>query len=234
MRISTLLSFLPLLASPAPALSEVLSPTGVGHEVFQEAAKISGRAVAGIGFPGPRHGDPPAMTVFIPGDWRGETVCLETISQDGRYVSEWEYVVDGDWTGGFLDLPARTEYPAYLKDQDAAHLAALIRRSACGQRDGGLSAAAWNIGAAPAPDALTVQLNSLRSDEVSLVSPNGDEVTCQPVETGYRIAFDFLCNVPTAILTPPVTHLEILRIRGGRVQPVQGFDLNSGDVPARP
>lgn len=226
MRIATALSTTFLMQLVFPAFAGPLVPTGVAHENLRDAAEISGRVVAGVGFTGPLISTPPVATLYVPEAWASEVICLEAVSQDGRYQAQWEYEVEDDWAGGYVTSSVETGYSTFLKEQTGDGLASLVRNESCSSASGAVSPATWNVKKPTANEqTLNVQLNSFRSDEVILILPDGDEIECTPVKESYRIAFDFICALPLASLKSPVTAIEVLRIKSGRVQPVDTFDL---------
>lgn len=222
MRITTLLCLASgAFAFASQGISEeiALAPTGLGVERYADAAKISGSLIAGLSIPGIKQADRPIVSAFVPVAWRGTTVCLEAVSQDGRYEASWEFLVAGDWTGGLSAVPLDTEHADYLSQADIGSLASLLRLGQCGDPSTVVAPASWNVHPKLKRDEmLFLQLNSFRADEVYIISPEGEELTCRATRDTHRIAYDFECQVPVSMIRNGGSEFEILRLKSGRVQ----------------
>ena len=195
-------SLIALVLLPTIVLGETESKvallTDPFNEVLREAALISGARLVGLTAVGPSAGKV-SVAAVIPGEWRGDQICLKVVSADGLYESFNAYAVAADWAGGQIDLPYPTKSPAKVAAIPEQLVSGIVLRGDCTQGGQEVAPVFWGKGAF---GAIRVLLNTARSDETYLTFPTRPDVmdvVCEPVQTASQNAFDTVCSLPPGL-----------------------------------
>ncbi len=205
-----------LVSWPAFAAPLELAPDGEFYENYGAATKISGAPIVGVMALGsPRPGVP--LTATIPASWGGMAICARLVSSDGRYEARGQYRVPVGWGGGVAELDYPTDITNKIAQLTADEIAALISRGDCDHRTRPLALAEWK---ADPGVAATLLVNSFRSEETFLVFPSGADVSCEPIASAQRTAFDMSCSIPDELAAGAASlEIEINRVRAGSIAP---------------
>lgn len=212
-----------LLLGLAPAAAQVaeITPKGALVEHYGSKARISsGEQVAGIVvgllMSGPKATARPALFARVPAAWRGADMCVRVVSSDGRYEAVQAYAIGAAWRGGVARLPFKSDrHEELLKELESADIAVAVRRGACGEDSAEYAPAGWNEDIPADTDGARLLVNSARADEVYLVVGDAD-ISCVPSQSSNRTAFDFICDLPGAILFGgEALSVEVNRVRRG-------------------
>ncbi|MEQ9696018.1 hypothetical protein [Shimia sp. SDUM112013] len=199
---------------------------GNPEERFTEAAKISGNVLAGFQVRGSPAPDLPSVLVWVPASWAGHDVCLQAVSQDGRYEARWPYQVETTWTGGFAEVPLVTDYASFLSGARFTDFASALHKGGCASDRGEVAVVSWNTSAPNVSTPAYLWINSFGADEVFLVLNDRDEVDCIPSTGSQAIAYDFQCALDGGQIGKDAT-VEIVRLKSGRLQPSDKIRLVS-------
>lgn len=217
-----------LAMTPVMAQDGAVLASGALVERYAPAAEISGTPLVGLVAAG--QVDPALRRIMarIPADWVGETVCARMVSSDGRYEAEREYSVPAGWQSGLANLDFPTRYGEQLAEFGAQELGVLVTRGSCGNQadERQIVPAGWNL--TNQSDSAALMVNSFRADETYLiVAALGLDISCQPVASSRRTAFDTICPLPASLLDASgLVSVELNRIRRGVMMPGDLFSID--------
>lgn len=213
------------LSAPVAGKSETVSLRQL-DETLRETATVSGVVVVGAVLL-PEGPDPaPRLAARLDPGWQAEALCVEVISADGLYQSQSVYDLAAG-AAGETALPYPTRYPEALAAYAPGAISVRARLGDCGG-SGALLPVAWRAPGAGPASGVALQVNSFRADVVQIFvgdDPKSPAVTCEPVETPVRTAFDRLCAFDLPQPVPDRLSVEILRISGGRAEMPEFVDL---------
>ncbi|WP_227590681.1 hypothetical protein [Cereibacter sphaeroides] len=213
---------LTVLQLPAPAFADGRPMFALNEQGFQEfvrdGALISGAVVMGVQFHRMAK-DVPALSAYVPAEWRGDRLCLRVVSSNGFYQGIAPYDVPSDWSGGFadLDFPIKARHGPMLKGLSEGDLSILLAKGECeGSATPVASVAYWD---AETSDQVDLMLNSFRADLVyAYVEGRDTPVKCEKLDEEDATTFDTRCPIELKSPAGPRT-IETYRIVGGKPSP---------------
>ncbi|MGD9918352.1 MAG: hypothetical protein AB7U46_10045 [Paenirhodobacter sp.] len=203
------------------------------NEVVRKGTEISGARLVGfLAAPqGRPEGDAVAVAAAIPPDWQGQELCLKIVSADGLYESRNAYRVAPGWSGGRTALSYPSTHAREALAYPGSQIAGLVSLGDCGQPQAQVAPIYWGRNAA---GGLAVLLNTARSDETFLTfpdQPDQDDVTCEPVATELRTAFDTRCDLPAALAARGEIEAVVISFKNGEMGPEERLTLRFGAAP---
>lgn len=202
-------------------------PAGELVESYAPVAEISGTPIVGL----VSAGEPSQSNVIaarVPAPWAGANVCARMVSSDGRYEATRSFSVPADWQGGIAALDFPTRFGAEISALEDMELGVSVTEGGCDGPEGEavMIPAAWSSKDLGTQAVLLV--NSFRADETYiLVSQLGLDITCEPLSSEKRTAFDAMCRLPESLVeSGQRVQLELNRIRRGSLMAGELFVID--------
>lgn len=217
-----------LAVTPAGGQDAGVSPLSDLVESLAPAAEISGTPVIGIVSPGTR-GQGNVIVARIPAAWAGAAVCARVVSSDGRYEALRSFSVRPDWPGGLATMDFPTRFGAELAEFADVELGIGVAAGRCDSPETTLTIvpAAWNSADLGSGGLLLV--NSFRAEETYLLAGQLSlDITCQPLDSSKRTAFDSMCPLPQSLFESGLlVEVELNRIRRGSLMLGEVFVIDA-------
>lgn len=205
-----------------------VSPIGDLVESYAPAAEISGTPIVGLVSAGPA-GQSNVITTRLPEQWAGTTLCARMVSSDGRYEAARPYGVPSGWQGGVATMDFPTRFGTEIAALTTLELGVSVTAGACDEPAGEavMVPAAWSSVGLGSDAVLLV--NSFRADEIYvLASEMGLDITCEPLSSEKRTAFDAMCPLPARLFeSGERVRLELNRIRRGSLMAGELFIIDA-------
>lgn len=205
-----------------------VSPVGDLVESYAPAAEVSGTPIVGLvsaGTPSPSN----VIAARVPTPWAGTTLCARMVSSDGRYEAERSYSVPAGWQGGLATMDFPTRFGAEIAALAEAELGVRVTAGSCEgpEVEAVIIPAAWSSTGLGSGAVLLV--NSFRADETYILAGQlGLDITCEPLSSERRTAFDVMCPLPASLFESGVrVELELNRIRRGSLMAGELFVIDA-------
>lgn len=187
----------------------VLDPLDNWREKWIENVPLAGGIRAGVMTGADESSvDPNIITIFIP-ESNLTRLCVEIVSQDGRYRAKLEYDVK-DANKGPLLVRLPTKYESELKEYRKNEISVLAEMNqACGDSINTFVVACW--GNCNGIDDITIFVNSSVPTEI-MVPFEGQQCTslpCNTIENENTIGYNKYCNISSDIIIKENSNLVI-------------------------
>lgn len=212
----------------ACAQDAIVSPVGELVESYAPAAEISGTPIVGLVSAGPANNSN-VIATRVPAPWAGTTLCARMVSSDGRYEATRSFSVPEGWQGGIATMDFPTRFGTEISALTEMELGVSVTAGSCDEPadEAVMVPAAWNSAGLGTGAVLLV--NSFRADETYiLVNALGLDITCEPLSSEKRTAFDAMCPLPASLFeSGERVELELNRIRRGSLMAGELFVIDT-------
>jgi hypothetical protein len=211
--------------------AELANPDQRFHEVHEPEVNVSGNVIVGVMTASvARAVLDNALGVRNPA-LDGANVCLRVTSRDGAYRSENEYRVSAP-ADAPVQLPYRSGMKRILTEyaQRPGAIAVSVTRGSCAQSGSAnflVPSQLGRQGAALKTGDITLLINGFDATDVYYHvtgMPPTELRDCRYIEEGRRTAFNFICEIPAALLAAagPPLRMEIVReVYGRELEPLE-------------